>query len=98
MVSVPVRAAPVFAATAKVTFPLPVPPFVTVIHGTLLVAVHAQPAFVVTLTLPFPPFAPMLAEVEDSVITQPVACVIVKFCPPAVIVPVLAAPALAATV
>jgi hypothetical protein len=40
--------------------PLPVPllPAVTLIHGTLLEAVHAQePAFAVTDTVPLPPAA-----------------------------------------
>ena len=52
MVSVPVRALPVFAATEYVTAPFPVPllPLVTVIHVTLLAAVHAQVFPVMTLT------------------------------------------------
>jgi uncharacterized membrane protein YgcG len=42
IVSVPVRAAPLLAATLNVTDPLPVPvaPAVTVIHDTLVVALH----------------------------------------------------------
>jgi hypothetical protein len=42
MLSVPVRCAPVFAATLNATVPLPVPlaPEVMVIHEALLVAVH----------------------------------------------------------
>ena len=46
MVSVPVRALPVLAATLKVTLPLPEPvvPAVMVIHAALLAAVHPQPA------------------------------------------------------
>jgi hypothetical protein len=43
IVSVPVRSAPLFAATLNVTEPLPVrvvPPDVTVIHDALLAAVH----------------------------------------------------------
>ena len=52
MVSVPVRAVPVFAATEYVTVPFPVPvlPLVTVIHATLLTAVHAQVFPVIRLT------------------------------------------------
>ena len=52
MVSVPVRAVPVFAATEYVTVPFPVPglPLVTVIHATLLMAAHAQGLPVITLT------------------------------------------------
>jgi hypothetical protein len=50
----PVRAAPVFAATLKPTTPLPVPaaPDVTVSHTALLRAVHAHAAVVVTFTVP----------------------------------------------
>jgi len=59
MVSVPVRSAPVFASTVNATgpFPLPVAPDVTAIHGALLVAVHVQPAAVVTFEFPVPPDA-----------------------------------------
>jgi hypothetical protein len=44
----------VFAATLKPTapFPVPVAPDITVIHGSLLLAVHAHAAVVVTLTVP----------------------------------------------
>ena len=54
IVSRPVRAAPVFAATLKATTPLPVPaaPDVTVSHTALLTAVHAHAAVVVTFTVP----------------------------------------------
>jgi hypothetical protein len=54
IVNVPLRAAPVFAAMLKPTGPLPVPaaPEVTVIHATLLVAVHAHVAPLVTVTDP----------------------------------------------
>jgi hypothetical protein len=54
IVSVPLRAAPVLAATLNPTEPLPVPlaPDVTVIHATVLVAVHAQVAPLVTVTVP----------------------------------------------
>jgi hypothetical protein len=46
-------------ATVNDTDPFPVPavPDVTVIHGTLLLAVHAQPPEVVTFTVPEPPDA-----------------------------------------
>jgi len=62
IVRVPVRAAPAFAATANATVPLPLPvaPDVMVIHGALLLAVHAQPAVVVTSELPVPPAAATL--------------------------------------
>ena len=51
IVNVPVRAAPVvFAATVKLTTPLPAPeaPAVTVRNAALLTAVHAHPVFAVT--------------------------------------------------
>jgi len=49
----------VFAATLKLTVPLPVPlaPFAMVTHGAPPVAVHTQPPVVVTVTLPAPPAA-----------------------------------------
>ena len=62
-VIVPVRAAdPVLAATVKCSAPLPVPDpsLAIVIHAALLAAVHAQPAVVVTFTVPPPPL-----EVKD---------------------------------
>jgi hypothetical protein len=54
IVTMPVRAAPVFTATLKPTAPLPVPaaPDVTVSHTALLTAVHAHAAVVVTFTVP----------------------------------------------
>jgi hypothetical protein len=60
MVSVPVRAAPVFAVMLNPTVPLPLPlaPDVMLIHDVLLVAVHVQPVVVETLTgLPAPAVA-----------------------------------------
>jgi hypothetical protein len=59
IVSVALRAAPVFALTEKLTVPLPVPfaPSVIEIHDASSVAVHAQPAPAVTVTLPVPPLA-----------------------------------------
>jgi hypothetical protein len=60
MVSAPLRADSVFAATVYPTLPLPVPavPDVSVIHDALLDAVHAQPGAVVTFTGgPAPPDA-----------------------------------------
>jgi hypothetical protein len=59
IVSVPVRAAPVFAAMLKPTDPFPVPdaPDVTVSHGALLTAVHTQAAPAVTLDVPVPAVA-----------------------------------------
>jgi len=59
MVSVAVRDAPVFAATVKLTVPLPLPdpPLVIVTNVALLVAVHVQPVPAVTGTEPVPPAA-----------------------------------------
>lgn len=61
IVSVPVRAAPLFAATLKATEPLPAPiaPDVTVIHDALLAAVHWHVLADVTVAVPAPPAAPM---------------------------------------
>ena len=58
----PVRVGPDVAATAKVTVPKPFPlaPPVIVIHGALLVAVHAHPLAVFTPTVPVPPPAATL--------------------------------------
>jgi hypothetical protein len=60
IVAVPVRAPPVFAATLKPTAPfaVPVAPDVIAIHASLLVAVHAQPAPAVTVTVPVVAAAP----------------------------------------
>jgi hypothetical protein len=59
IVNVADRAPATLTATLKVTIPLPVPlaPDVTVTHGALLLAVHAQVAPVVTVTVPEPPSA-----------------------------------------
>jgi len=56
---VPVRAAPVFAPTEKLTvpFPLPVEPDVTVIHGALLSTVQSQTVGDCTVIDPEPPVA-----------------------------------------
>ena len=53
MVTLPVRAAPLFAATATLTVPVPVPlaPSVTVSHALLLDAFHEQELPVVTPTV-----------------------------------------------
>ena len=71
MVMVPVRAGPVFAATVKLTDPVPVPaaPAVIVIHdGALLTAVHAHVAPVVTaIAVPAPPAAAIDSLVEAIV-------------------------------
>jgi hypothetical protein len=60
IVSVPVRlVVPVLVPLLNVTVPPPEPnaPAVTMIHETLLTAVHEQPAPAVTVVLPVPPAA-----------------------------------------
>jgi hypothetical protein len=62
MLSVPLRAAPVFAATLNVTVPLPllVDPDVIVNHDTLLAAAHGHSdAATTAMGVPAPPPAPM---------------------------------------
>jgi hypothetical protein len=64
MVAVPVRAVvEVLAATSSETVPSPLPlaPLVTVSHDAVLVAVHAQPDGLVTVTLSDSPAATALA-------------------------------------
>jgi hypothetical protein len=101
-VSVPVRAAPVFADALKATVPLPVPdaPAVTVIQSGLFeAAVHAQPAPAVTVIDPVPP-AGSTAWVPGAMLNvhagAAAACVTVRVWPPIVSVPVRAAPVFAA--
>ena len=48
IVTVPMRAAPGFAATVIVACPDALPPPATVSHGVLLDVVHAHPSVVVT--------------------------------------------------
>ena len=99
-VIVPVLSGPVFAATEKLTVPLPLPgePPVTVIHEAVLTAVHSQPVELVTLKLLFPPAAGIFVEVGDKAKLQPLVWVTSKVCPLTVIVPVLSNPVFAATV
>jgi len=96
IVSVPVRAAPLFAATENVTVPLPLrlESLVTVIHGALLTAVHVQPDVVVTVTgSPFPPALPMVSLKGAMAYMHP-ACVTVTVCTTTVRVPLRAGPVL----
>jgi hypothetical protein len=67
-----VREAPVFAATVNETVPLPLPlaPAVMVIHVALVTAVHVHPAGAVTLNVPVPPAAGMVADEALSVYVQ----------------------------
>jgi hypothetical protein len=95
MVIVPARAVVVaLASTAYETVPLPLPlaPFVMVIHGALLAAVHAHDAaFAVTATVPGPPVALGHVAVGEMVVLQiSPAWVTVNVRPPPLIVPVRA--------
>jgi hypothetical protein len=103
IVRVPVRIdAAGFAATSKVTEPLPDPvaPAVTVIQAALLAAVHAHPVAAVTVLLPVPADAVndwLAGEIEGEQLAA--ACVTVKVIPAIVRVPVrLEATVFAATV
>jgi hypothetical protein len=68
IVSVPLRAAPVFCATLKLTVPLPLPlaPLVTLIHVALDAAVQVQLVPAVTVTESLPPAAAAAVVVFDS--------------------------------
>ena len=95
MAMLPVRAGPGLAATVNVTVPLPVPLWllVIVIHGVKVVAVHAQPAAVVSVTgIAAPPTTGTSCPVGLIVGTQPPACVTVAVSPLNVTVPTRSAP------
>jgi hypothetical protein len=96
IVSVPVRRAPLLAATEKFTFPFPVllPGVTPVIHGALLVAVHGHPGMAVTwMGVPGPPLALNDCEAWSSEYEQAAACwVTVTGWPARVRVPVRAVP------
>jgi len=81
MVSVPVRAAPEFAATEYPTVPLPEPlaPLVTVSHDAFDVAVQAQPDPAVTETVPLVAPAAGLELAGEIEYVQLPPDVIVKF-------------------
>jgi hypothetical protein len=95
MVSVPVRAAAVFAATLNATVPLPVPdaPLVTVNHAALALAVHAQ-LFADAVTVTDPAAAVSATSCVVGEIPKvhggggAAACVTVKVFPAAAIVAV----------
>ena len=63
----------VFAATVywMVPFPVPDPPAVTLIHGTLLVAVQGQAMDPATVTDALDPVAATVTDTGESVIAQP---------------------------
>ena len=87
MLSVPCRSGPLFAATVNPTEPLPVPlaPDAIDTQPALLVAVQAQPPPALTSTEPLPPPPATVNEDGRSEMEQPLPCVTVNVCPPAVI-------------
>ena len=60
---------------------MPLAPAVIDNHGALLLALHAQPAPLVTVMLPVPPCAGTLADVGSIVDVQPLPCDTVTVCP-----------------
>ena len=70
--------------------PLPLAPPVNVIHAALLVAVHAQPAPAVTVTVPLVAADVLSNADEGRIVNEHGApgCVTVNVCPAIVIVPV----------
>jgi hypothetical protein len=86
MDNVPERGPPVVPATLYCTVPLPLTfaPAVIVSHGAVLVALHAQPAALVTPTLPVLAPAATLTVVGSMVTVQPLACVSANVWPPMV--------------
>jgi hypothetical protein len=93
MVTVPDRDALLgFAATLYETVPLPLPllPPVTVTQAALLVAVHAQPAAAVTVTVPLVAAAVLSSTDEGRMVNVHGApgCVIVKVLPAMLKLPV----------
>jgi hypothetical protein len=101
MVRVTLRAAlVVLAAAVNPTVPKPVRfvPLEMVTHDAGLEALHVHPAAVATITVPVPPEAfnaRLSAEIEYE--HAAAACVMINVRPPAVTLPVRAAPAFAAT-
>jgi hypothetical protein len=97
--SVPLRDGPFVAATANETVPVPAPvaPLASVIHGTSLAADQSHPAVEVTVTVPFPPAAPIASVSGDTSNLQPGDCVTVKRCPATVIVALRGGPVVGAT-
>jgi hypothetical protein len=92
------RAAPVFAATMKLTVVLPEPldDDDSASHDALLDAFHGQPAPVDSAVLPDSPAAGAVTDVEPSAYVQPEAWLTANASPPTVIVALRCGPALAA--
>jgi hypothetical protein len=89
IVTVPDRPGPLVDAIARFTVPLPEPlaPDETVIHETLLFAVHAQPPPAVTVTAVFPPDAGSDRVSGAMANEQPLPCVSVTLWPATVTEP-----------
>ena len=66
----PVRGSPAAALNWTVPLPVPLAPAVIDNHGALLLALHAQPAPLVTVTLPVPPCAGTVVDVRSIVNAQ----------------------------
>ena len=100
MVTVPRRSASELLATTSCTVPFPDPllPEEIPSHAALLTAVHEQPAGAVTATDNWPPPLATFWLVGAIENVQPALWVTVNVCAPAVIVPVLCGPVLAAAV
>ena len=100
MVSVPVRCGPESVCTVNETEPLPVPleGLTFVIQLAWLVAVHVQPAPVVTDVESGPPAFAIFAFDGAMEYVQPSVCVIVSVCPATVSVPVRGGPLFGCTV
>jgi hypothetical protein len=99
---VPVRAAPVLAATLKVTTPLPVPlvPDVMVIHGTSVLAVHPHTLCPATANVPGPPAAVtfwLVGAIEMLQFTGAADCTTAARWPPTTMLPVRSPPGLVST-
>ena len=100
IVAVPLRIAPVFAATLKVTDPLPVPdaPLDTVIQETLLAAVHEHQLAVETAIVAVPPVAANDCDTgEIAKLQDEESWMTVKGCEPTETVPTRVLPLFAAT-
>lgn len=99
IVSVPERPGPFVDATVKATvpFPVPLPPEVIEIHGTLLAALQPQPAGALTDTEPLPPEGAIDCVSAESANEHPSPCVMLTVCPAIVSVPERGGPVVGAT-
>lgn len=99
IVSVPLRASPVFADTVNPTVAPPVPdaPLVIEIQLAFDTAVHAHAASVVTVAEPGPPTSGNCCDAGATAYEHGALWLTVNVCPPIVSVPVRAAPLFGAT-